>query len=186
MIRYTSEEDNALIIKSVDKTNWKDFEALFEAKGGPSYCWCMAWRMTPEELKHNTAPSRKEFIKQRVWSDIPIGLLAYSEGEPIAWCSVAPRETFRGLGTDESLENVWSLTCFYIKKEFRSKGLTDLLIENAKAYAKENGADYLEANPVQPDSPSYRFMGFVKTFEKAGFRIVKREGVRRFVMTVRL
>ena len=146
----------------------------------------MAWRLTKEELKNNNSASRKEFIKQRVWNGTPIGLLAYKEDEPIAWCSIAPRETYQRLGGDESLENVWSVVCFYIKREFRDKGLIYVLIENAKKYAKENGAKYLEAYPVETDSPSYRFMGFIKTFEKEGFTFVKKAGTRRHVMTCRL
>lgn len=35
---------------------------------------------------------------------------------------------------------------------------------------------------MEPDSPSYRFMGFVPVFEKAGFREVGRAGTRRHVM----
>lgn len=172
--------------KPVDKTTWDDFETLFESKGGPSYCWCMAWRMTKEELKQNTSPNRKKFIKQRIGSGIPIGLLAYIEKNAIAWCSVAPRETYRRLGGDERVEKVWSIACFYIKREYRDKGLIDVLIEHAKKYARENGAEYVEAYPVDPDSPSYRHMGFIKTFEKAGFDFVKKAGTRRHVMTCKL
>jgi hypothetical protein len=177
---------DGLIIKPVDKTNWSDFENLFQSKGGPSYCWCMAWRMTKEELKNNTSTCRKIFIKQRVLENIPIGLLAYSENSPIAWCSIAPRNTHQRLDGDESIQNVWSLTCFFIKREFRDKGLVDILIDNAKKYAKNNGANYIEAYPVHPDSPSYRFMGFIKTFEKADFTFVKKAGTRRHVMTCKL
>jgi GNAT superfamily N-acetyltransferase len=90
------------------------------------------------------------------------------------------------LGGDESLKNVWSIACFYIKKEFRDQGLIDLLIEEAKKYASNKGAKYLEAYPVEPDSPSYRFMGFIKTFEKAGFAFVKKAGTRRNVMNYKL
>ena len=173
-------------ITPVDTTNWTDFETLFKSKGAPSYCWCMAWRMTKDELKKNNSTNRKKFIKQRVRSETPIGLLAYAEKEPIAWCSIAPRETYQRLDGDERLENVWSLVCFFIKKEFRDKGLIDFLIEKAKQYARTNGAKYLEAYPVETDSPSYRFMGFIKTFEKAGFNFVKKAGTRRHVMTYKL
>jgi hypothetical protein len=48
--------------------------------------------------------------------------------------------------------------------------------------SKDNGAKYIEAYPVAPDSPSYWFMGFVPTFEKAGFHFVKSAGTRRNVM----
>jgi GNAT superfamily N-acetyltransferase len=172
-----------IFIKPVNRNNWTDFEELFESKGGPSYCWCMVWRMTKEELKQNTSECRKEYIKKRVWSDIPIGLLGYIENKAFAWCSIAPRETHQRLYGDENIENVWSITCFYIKKEFRKKGITEFLIENAKKYAQENGAKYIEAYPVEKESPSYRFMGFIKTFEKSGFKYIKMAGTRRHVMT---
>ena len=175
-----------ITIRPVGKENWNDFEALFQSKRAPGYCWCMAWRMTGEELKSNDSKSRKRYIEQRVEAAIPIGLLAYHEDEAIAWCSVAPRETYQRLGGDESLERVWSIACFFVKQEFRDQGLVDRLIEGAKNYARQNGADYLEAYPVEPDSPSYRFMGFVKTFEKAGFTFVKKAGARRNVMTHKL
>lgn len=180
---WTHEDIN---ITPVDKANWTDFETLFESKGLLSNCWCMAWRMTKDELKNNNSTCRKEFIKKRVWTHIPIGLLAYKDNQPIAWCSVAPRETYQRLGGDESLNNVWSIACFYIIKELRDKGLIYLLIEHAKEYAKLNDAQYIEAYPVEIDSPSYRYMGFIKTFEKTGFVFVKKVGTRRNGMIYKL
>ena len=173
-------------VKPVGEDTWKDFEELFKSKGAPSYCWCMAWRMTRDELRQNTSANRKKFIKKRVGSKTPIGLLAYVDEAAIGWCSIAPRETYQRLGGDEDLEGVWSIACFFIKREYRDQGLVDLLIGNAKKYAKKNGAKYLEAYPVDPDSPSYRFMGFKHTFEKADFEFVKKAGTRRNVMTYKL
>jgi predicted GNAT family acetyltransferase len=118
--------------------------------------------------------------------DIPIGLLAYIHKEPVAWCSIAPRETYRRIGGDETKDNVWSIACFYIKKDFRKEGISNILIASAINYAKENNAKYVEAYPVDDNSPSYRFMGYVKQFEKAGFRYVKKEGKRRNVMIMDL
>lgn len=54
------------------------------------------------------------------------------------------------------------------------------------AYAREQGATVVEAYPVDPDAPSYRFMGFVPTFEEAGFSEVGRAGYRRHVMQLKL
>jgi GNAT superfamily N-acetyltransferase len=179
-------EHDQIKIRPVDKNNWNDFEALFQSKGGPDYCWCMVWRMTKDELKQNNSVCRKEFIKQRIWQNIPIGIVGYFDNEPIAWCSIAPRETHERLRGDEHLENVWSITCFYIKRQFRRKGLTEYLIEKAKEYAKENGAEYIEAYPVEQDSPSYRFMGYRGTFEKAGFTYIKMAGTRRHVMVYKV
>ena len=158
-----------IAIKPVNQDIWVDFEALFQSKGAPSYCWCATWRMNGKELGAADSVMKKEYMRRLILSGKPVGLLAYSEGTPIAWCSVALRETYRNLGGDAALKNVWSIVCFFIKKEFRGKGLVRRLIEEAKIYARENGAAYLEAFPVDPDSPSYRHMGFVESFNKSGF-----------------
>ncbi|OOV46625.1 acetyltransferase [Leptospira kirschneri serovar Grippotyphosa] len=42
------------------------------------------------------------------------------------------------------------------------------------------------AYPVEKKSPSYRFMGFISMFEKAGFTFIKKAGARRNVMTYKL
>ena len=77
---------------------------------------------------------------------------------------------------------VWSLVCFYVKKEYRRKGLVKKLIDKSVEYAKKNGADYIEAYPVERESPSYRFMGFTPTFETSGFEFQQKAGKRRNVM----
>jgi GNAT superfamily N-acetyltransferase len=172
--------------RPVEEVNWSDLEKLFESKGAPHHCWCMVWRASAEEKKRTDKWQRKLQLKQRVLAQIPVGLLAYFDDEPVAWCSVAPRNTFRTLSGDETLQQVWSLTCFFIQREHRGQGLTTLLITEAKKYARKNGAEYLEAYPVDSDSPSYRFMGLRSTFEKNGFKFVKRAGKRRKVMICKL
>jgi GNAT superfamily N-acetyltransferase len=125
-------------------------------------------------------------MRRNVCEGIPIGLLGYSDGEPVAWCSIAPRTTYRNLGgltsSSESPEEVWSLVCFFIRREFRGKGLTKRIIEAAVQHAAKHGAKVVEAYPVEPGSPSYRFMGYLPTFSAAGFHEVGRAGIRRRVM----
>lgn len=48
------------------------------------------------------------------------------------------------------------------------------------------GASILEAYPVDPASPSYRFMGFIGAFAAAGFEEVEMAGSRRHVMRLTL
>ncbi len=127
-------------------------------------------------------------MQARVEAETTIGLLGYLEGEPIAWVSIAPRETYRDLGGPEAAdgETVWSLACMYVQRKHRGTGRGAELIEAAKAYAKKRGATVLEAYPVAPDSPSYRFMGFVPAFERAGFEPMGKAGSRRHVMRLKL
>jgi GNAT superfamily N-acetyltransferase len=176
-----------LVFHEVDAKRWGDFTRLFESRGGPSYCWCMAWRATSQEAQRLGKEGRRDAMEQRVRSGVPVGILGYLDGEPVAWCSIAPRETHRAsLGGVEAPGDtpgsVWSLTCFFVSRAVRGQGVTRQLVEAAMAHARKRGARSLEAYPVDPESPSYRFMGFVGLFEGMGFREVGTAGSRRHVM----
>jgi GNAT superfamily N-acetyltransferase len=176
-----------LTFKPVTAETVGDFEALFGAKGGPNWCWCMAFRATSAELKDAKSPARKQQILARIHDGVPVGLIGYDKGEPVAWVSVAPKETFQGgLGGEADRDKVWSLTCMFIARSHRKQGLSTQLIAAAAKHAKKHRARLLEAYPVDPDSPSYRHMGFVPVFERAGFEAHGREGTRRHVMQLPL
>jgi GNAT superfamily N-acetyltransferase len=159
-----------LTFHQVDRDRWEDFAALFETRGGPKSCWCMVWRAQAAEARHPDGPSRREAMRDRVQAGLPIGLLGYLGETPVAWCSIAPRDTYRqGLGGSGE-PGTWSLACMFIRRDLRGQGITRQLIEAAVGHAGAHGAEIVEAYPVDPDSPSYRFMGFVPTFEKVGFK----------------
>lgn len=146
----------------------------------------MLWRAAGEEAARTDGGSRKQAMRRRVRAGLPVGILGYLDGEPVAWCSIAPRDTYRALGGVDEPEDsggaVWSLVCFYVQRRLRRQGITAKLIAAAIAHARSHGAVAVEAYPVAPDSPSYRFMGYVPTFERAGFREAGRAGTRRHVM----
>lgn len=177
-----------VVFHEVDQSRQVDFVRLFESRGGPKNCWCMVWRGTSKERAD--AASRRAGMESRIASGVPVGLLGYVHDEPIAWCSVAPRSTYRRLGgpedPGEDPDRVWSVVCFFVTRRFRSQGMMTRLLEAAIEHARERGATVLEAYPVDPDSPSYRFMGFVQSFQDAGFEEVGRAGTRRHVMRRRL
>ncbi len=170
----------------VTAERWPDFIQLFEARGGPSTCWCTAWRPLKGDRKALTPAEKKEAMADRAAGGIPIGILVYESGEPVGWCSIAPRESCRPLGGDDTIDGGWSVVCFFIRRSHRGRRLASRLLEAAVRYAAENGARVVEGYPVAPDSPSYRFMGFIEMFEKAGFRPAKSAGKRRQVMHLAL
>lgn len=179
-----------LAFRPVTSANWADFEALFEASGGPKHCWCMVWRRSPAEAGNQAGAFRKSLIAERVARKEPIGILAYDAGKPVAWCSVAPRAAHRPtmarvLDGDED-RNVWSLVCFFVRRPQRGQGIMRALIAEAGRYAKREGATVLEAYPVERDAPSYRFGGFTDVFDAAGFRRVGEAGLRRKVYRLAL
>lgn len=172
-----------LRFKPVTSETWPDFEALFEAPGGPKYCWCMVWRHMRDRQTATNA-DRKQAIKSLVEAGTPVGLLAYSNDQPVAWCSVAPRESLRKLSPrqDNTERGVWAIVCFFVRRDHRKTGVASALLDAAVEHALAAGASTIEASPVDPDSPSYRFMGFRDMYRRRGFRETGMAGSRRHVM----
>ncbi len=174
----------------VGQERWDDLAFLFETRGGPKNCWCMVWRATPAEAKRPTGKSRRTALRSRVASGASVGILGYHEGVPMAWCSIAPRSTYRRLGGPDDVaedpDAVWSLVCFFVKREYRGHGVTGQLLQAAIEHARRRGAKIVEAYPVDPDSPSYRFMGYIRVFERTGFKKAAGAGTRRHIMRLKL
>jgi predicted GNAT family acetyltransferase len=67
---------------------------------------------------------------------------------------------------------VWAISCFFLRPKARGRGLTHRLVEGGLAFARENGARFVEACPMNlsKDSRSVGlFVGSTRVFEKAGF-----------------
>jgi hypothetical protein len=169
---------------TVSAANRGEFEAFFELPGAPRFCWCMVWRRTSEEARHHTGPDRKRQMMRRIAPGVPVGLIAYDGDAPVGWVSIAPRESYRNLGGPPAAKGdvIWSIACFFVRRKRRGEGLVHRLIEGAVAFARQEGSTIVEAYPIDRAAPSYRFMGFVDVFERAGFTDQGMAGKRRHVM----
>lgn len=178
--------------REVAPERWGDLEALFEGRGGPKYCWCMVWRPKPPgAASRMDNAAKKAALRGFVDGGTPVGLLAYQGGVPVAWCSVAPRDAYRRMsrlpdpdGADSA--RIWAIACFFAIRRLRGRGITRRLIAAAVSLAKSKGAAMVEAYPVDPDAPSYKFMGTVPTFQSMGFADAGMAGKRRHVMRLML
>lgn len=88
--------------------------------------------------------------------------------------------------TEVEPEKVWSVLCFFLKRAYRREGVIAELIRASIEHARARRAKIVEAYPVDPNSPSYQFMGSVLPVEPAGFQEVGRAGRRRHVMQLEL
>ena len=78
---------------------------------------------------------------------------------------------------------VWSLSCFYVRKGYRKRGITSALIAAALKVAKRAKAPALEAYPLDADlTPSASSTGYASTFARAGFKTVARHVPPRPIM----
>ena len=170
--------------RAVTPETWPDMDALFSGRGGPKNCWCMVWRQdVAGAAAVPGAAARKAAMQGLVQAGRQVGILGYDAGIPVAWCSIAPRGMF-GAGVSKTAADpgLWSLTCFFIRADHRKQAGFAALLDAAERFAAQEGASVIEAYPVDPDSPSYRFSGFLPAFEDAGYVKVGREGTRRHVV----
>ena len=164
---------------------------MFGEQGACGECWCMWWRLKRSEFAKQTGRKNKRMMRRIVDSGEVPGLLAYVDGEPGGWCSVAARETFPVLDRSSTLKRiddkpVWSVVCFYVARPFRSKGLMTSLLNAALEYAKKQGAKIVEGYPIEPKgrrmSGSEGFTGLVPVFRRAGFVEAIRRSENRPIM----
>ena len=151
----------------------------------------MWWRLKHSQFEKQKGEENKRALKRIVDSGEVPGLLAYADGHPVGWCSVAPREAFPRLGRSRILKRVddrpvWSAVCFFVDKQFRRKGVAVRLLEAAVEHAKKHGAMVVGGYPVEPRKAStpdaFAFTGLASAFRKAGFVEVLRRSDTRPIM----
>jgi GNAT superfamily N-acetyltransferase len=174
----------------VTTERWSDIERLFGKHGACSGCWCMWWRLTRSQFAKQAGEKNRLALKGIVDSGEVPGLLAYVDGQPVAWCSLEPREAYPSLERSRTLKRVddkpvWSIVCFFVAMPFRGRGLMVPFLGAAVEYAKEQGAKIVEGYPVEPQkrlSASSGYTGVVSAYRKAGFAEVERRTAHQPIM----
>lgn len=164
----------AVDVRPVTPETWGDLERLFRARGSPHYCWCTPFRVVGNE--HLTSDERREAMAGLVAAGTPVGVLAYEDGEPVGWCSVAPRESYAKLARSRTMPRVtppavatWTVLCFFVVRGRRRQGATRALLDGAVAYARERGAQVVEGYPFDSAGLSATHRGHSSAFAAAGF-----------------
>jgi GNAT superfamily N-acetyltransferase len=170
---------------------WEDLAALFGERGACGGCWCMAWRLPSREFRAGKGSKNRRALKKLADAGEAPGILGYLGSEPVAWCAVAPRADYSFLTRSRVLApvdgcEVWSVTCLFIRKEHRRRGLSARMLRSAAAFAAQRGARVVEGYPTVPYSASapaaFLWTGTEAAFRKAGYREVARRSRSRPMM----
>lgn len=151
----------------------------------------MAWRQTRAQYEANKGDKNRRAFLKIVRSGSQPGVLAYDGETPIGWCAIAPREQYVVLERARTLKRiddqpVWSVTCFFITRPYRRRGISAKLLEAAVAFARRRGARIVEGYPVVARSgtlpDAFAWTGLPATFLQAGFKEVARPSPTRPIM----
>lgn len=176
-----------LVVYPLTPDRWQALEDLFSEKVARIGCWCMYWRIGASYRKRPPDENKVDF-QEIVESGPPPGLLAFDGDLAVGWCQVTPRDELPYLDRTWRLKRVddvpvWSLSCFYVRKGYRKRGVTSALIAEAVNLARQAGALALEAYPLDADlTPSTSSTGYASTFARAGFKTITRHVPPRPIM----
>ena len=183
--------NSEILFKPLSSKNWKSFVELFGKRGACGGCWCMAWRLKASDFEKRKGDANKRAMKRLVDKNEQIGIIAYEGKKPIGWCAVAPREKFIRLENSKVLakvddEPVWSITCFFISKDYRRKGISIELLKAVIEFCRKKKIKILEGYPTVPYNSNipaaFAWTGIPSAFEKAGFIEVTRRSKSRPIM----
>lgn len=182
------ENNLSLRVQPLTPQRWPDLEKLFGPRGACAGCWCLFWKLSRAEFDAAVGDGTHRAQKKIVRSGGVPGLLAYSGDEAVGWIALEPRDRYPRLARSRVLkpvdeQPVWSITCFYTRRDFRRKGVTLALLKAAIAHVRKNRGKIVEGYPIEPKGgklPSTSaYTGLASVFRSAGFKEVARRSPTR-------
>lgn len=187
---------NKYEIKALDMKTWPDFERLVEANNGVwGGCWCMWYH--GEEAGADDSPETKRKAKECLVRDQRAhAALVFAGSECVGWCQFgSPEELPRihnqraYLATDSALPD-WRITCIFVGKGHRGKGVASAALVGAVAQIRLLGGGLIEGYPDdmagRKASSAFLFNGALSTFERTGFERSRKIGKHKWVVSRRV
>ena len=169
-------------VRPLTGETWDALAELFREGGDPRWCWCQHWRLRSKDMAAAKVPQLRERLHDQALSTQPPGLVAFDGERAVGWVGLGPRTDFERIVRSKVIPTiddrpVWSIVCFAVSPTARGQGVARSLLDGAISFARERGADALEAYPVRVGDgeaihPESAYTGTLPMFERAGFRVV--------------
>ena len=179
-------------VKPLDGTTWPDFAGLVERHNGVwGGCWCMSFH--PEGVSRSKPPAQNRSEKERrVRDGHAHAALVYDGATCVGWCQFGPTEELPRIKHQRAYRDGltalpdWRITCFFVDKAYRGKGVAAAALAGALQEIARLGGGTVESYPENADgrsvSSSFLHNGTVSMFERAGFERTRRIGKDRWIV----
>lgn len=179
--------------RSLTTATWPAFSELVERHDGVwGGCWCMGFH---EEGvgRGRTAAGNRAAKERRVCAGTAHAALVFEGERCVGWCQFgAPGELPRikhARAYDKLLVELpdWRITCFFVDKERRKRGVAETALAGALTEIALLGGGTVESYPELVDgrkvSSSFLHNGTVELFERHGFERDRQIGKHHWVVT---
>ena len=158
------------------------FDSAFSDFPDWADCYCGFYDTPEADWDASSKAEHRAARSERIRSGKATGLLAYIEGKPVGWCNAQPRSSFLNMrsykvAVTDPKELVGSIMCFLVAPNYRSKGISDALLNAACDKFKRNGLKMAEGYPSTPSKrpqipwAEANYKGPLNLYLKNGFGI---------------
>ncbi len=180
-------------IKPLTLDTWNAFAALVDRHEGIfGGCWCIWFHPDCEEHGRGLEADRAR-KREQVERGEEHAALVLAGGRAVAWCEfstpgklrdIRPHPGHRSAGLD--LPD-YRLTCLFVDKEYRGRGLSELALRGALDLIAREGGGVVEGDPQDLSDgrrvgDSFRYKGTRALYERAGFTYDRPKGTHHTVM----
>lgn len=148
-------------------------------------CYCTACYYPKPSEYNNQSNRKKEYAKWLINTGRMCGYLAYEDNKVVGWVNANNKIYFTSLSGTSHHENILSIVCFIVEKEYRGKGIATRLLQEIVNEAKKKGYSIIEAYPKQRVKSEYgQWNGPYEMYKKNGFDDFKTDtykSVRKYI-----
>ena len=185
-----------LVAKPLSPETWPAFARLVEKHNGIfGGCWCISFHLGPGEGKRG-AEAYRAMKEARVREGRAHVALVFDGPSAVGWCQFGSPEELPNIRSRKAYEvglrslPDWRITCFFIDRERRGRGVASLALREALGMIARLGGGRVEAYPEDYQgrkiSSSFLCSGTLGMFEKAGFRKTRKIAMHRWVVAQRI
>jgi GNAT superfamily N-acetyltransferase len=178
-------------VKALDGSTWNAFAALVEQHNGVwGGCWCLEFHH--EGTDHSSVEARRTKKRELVRADRAHAALVFDGDAAIGWCQYGPSAELPRIKHKRAYESGsvhapdWRITCFFVHKDYRGRGVASLALGGALEQIAALGGGVVESYPE--DTSDREVQGrllhnvSISLFEKHGFTRARPIGKRHWVV----
>lgn len=178
-------ENGDYTIGDLDQDSWPLFEELFKKYNGvQNSCWCVYYHRDTtlqRARRKGTIESNHDLKKRLVVEGNSRSVLVYKGDKVVASCQYGtfqelPRvdnfERYSNLNLEKRTEKLWRITCFFVDKPHRHRGLAKIALDAVLDRVAKNGGGVVEAYPVTKKNTFEIWFGTLNMFLERGFEVV--------------